>query len=85
MKAVDWFMAHPTLWLACGWLFSAFCSTMPPLSDNAGYWTRWAHDFLQAVAANFNKRTASTTTIQTADASVHEVKTEGTTEIKANA
>lgn len=41
--------------LASGWLFSAFCSSMPPLPDKAGYKLTWLHNFLQFCAANLNK------------------------------
>jgi hypothetical protein len=41
--------------LAAGWIFSAGCSSMPPLPDKAGYLLTWAHNFLQAVAGNINK------------------------------
>jgi hypothetical protein len=37
------------------WAFSALCSAMPPLPEKAGYGLTWAHNFLQAVAANINK------------------------------
>jgi len=37
------------------WLFSAACSSMPPLREGAGYGLTWAHNFLQAVAGNINK------------------------------
>lgn len=49
-------LAHaPEILLAAGWLFSALCSSMPPLPDKAGYLLTWAHSFLQAVAGNINK------------------------------
>jgi hypothetical protein len=41
--------------LCAGWVFSCFCSTMPALSPNAGYFARWAHNFLQMLAANPHK------------------------------
>jgi hypothetical protein len=41
--------------IAGGWTFSALCSTMPPLPEKAGYMLTWAHNFLQAAAANLNK------------------------------
>jgi hypothetical protein len=49
-------VAHRTpIALAALWLFSATCSSMPPLSKDAGYYTTWAHDLMQAIAANLNK------------------------------
>lgn len=41
--------------LAGAWMFSALCSSMPPLPDKAGFVLTWAHSFLQAVAGNINK------------------------------
>lgn len=53
---INFLLAHKTtLLLAAGWGFSAFCSSMPPLPDKAGYMLTWAHNFLQAVAGNINK------------------------------
>lgn len=48
--------AHSTaISLTAAWLFSAAMSTMPPLSDKAGFWATWIYKFMQAVAANFSK------------------------------
>lgn len=46
---------HTAITLSVAWLFSAFCSTMPALPQDAGYFTKWAHDFLQTAAANVGK------------------------------
>lgn len=53
---------HTELLLAAGWLFSLWCSTMPTPKPNASPYIIWAHDFLQAIAANMNKRSATITT-----------------------
>jgi hypothetical protein len=37
------------------WLFSAACSSLPPLPEKAGFMLTWLHNFLQAVAGNINK------------------------------
>ena len=56
MKFEAFAIAHaPEILLAAGWLFSALCSSMPPLPDKAGYLLVWMHNFLQAVAGNINK------------------------------
>jgi len=79
MKAlVAFFLAHQTtITVGAFWLFSALCSTMPPLKPDAGYFTTWAHDLLQAIAANLNKKSSSTTTIVTPEASIQKTQTEG--------
>jgi hypothetical protein len=38
-----------------GWVFSAICASQPPLRPDAGYYTTWFHDIIQAIAANLNK------------------------------
>jgi hypothetical protein len=49
--------AHRTVILLAGaWNFSAVLSAMPELPENAPFWAVWAHDYLQIVAANLNKR-----------------------------
>lgn len=50
-------MNHQTvILLALAWNFSAAMSAMPPIGDDAPYFVRWVHDYLQIVAANLNKR-----------------------------
>jgi hypothetical protein len=44
-----------TLWLLAAYLFSGAMSTMPALPENCGYFTRWGHDWLQFLAANWDK------------------------------
>ena len=48
-------MNHPEIYVAGFWILSAAASTMPPVTENAPYGVRWAHDFFQALAANLNK------------------------------
>lgn len=56
MNAWQFILQHHTAIAVVGlWLFSALCSTMPPLNENASYFARWAHDFLQIAAANVYK------------------------------
>jgi hypothetical protein len=53
---VQFFLAHQTtISLGAAWLFSAACSSMPPLPPNAGYYKTWAHDLLLMASANLNK------------------------------
>jgi hypothetical protein len=52
----DFVVAHHTvLTLGGAWVFSAACSTMPPLRPDAGYFVTWLHDLMQAIAANLNR------------------------------
>ena len=67
MKFLDWVYTHPSAYLAAAWLFSVAVGTMPALSPNAPWIVRWGHDFLQAAAANLNRKTSSETTIRKPD------------------
>lgn len=55
MELINYVLSHPALWLAAAWMFSAAASTMPPLSEKAGFFAQWAYKFIQACAANFSK------------------------------
>jgi hypothetical protein len=49
-------IAHKTaICLVAAFLYSGLMSTMPPLPDNAGFFLRWMHDWLQFIGANWNK------------------------------
>ena len=53
---VSFLIAHRTVIALLGaYLFSGAMSTMPPLPANCGWFSRWAHDWLQFVGANWNK------------------------------
>ena len=68
MTFYHFLMSIPTpLWLGAAWLFSVWVGTMPPLPPNVSYRKRWAHDFLQVAAANLDRKTSYTETIQTQD------------------
>lgn len=43
------------IWLLAAFLYSGAMSTMPPLPKDAGFLLRWAHDWLQFTAANWNR------------------------------
>lgn len=44
-----------TIALTVAWLFSAICSSQPPLDASAGYYRTWMHNVIQTIAANPSK------------------------------
>lgn len=53
MSFIEWArQSREMLTIGGWWLFSSAMSQMPSLSSNAGFFTRWAHDFFQFIAAN---------------------------------
>ena len=76
-EAWDFLMRHPLLMPIAGWIFSAAVSSMPPLADHAPYAAQWAHDFLQLLAANLNRKTILSTSISTPHGTMEQVQTEG--------
>ncbi len=43
---------HTAIAVSGLWIYSVVASNQPPLSEDAGYYKKWAHGVFQATAAN---------------------------------
>lgn len=53
----NFILQHPAviLYLAGAWFVAAIISAMPPLKDNAGFFTTWAYNVAQILGASLDK------------------------------
>lgn len=54
---LNFILQHPVviLYLAGGWFVAAIISAMPPLKQDAGFFTTWAYNVAQILGASLDK------------------------------
>lgn len=54
---IEYLVQHPVviLYLAAAWFVAAVISAMPPLKQDAGFFTTWAYNVAQIVGASLDK------------------------------